>query len=389
MLLGAVFWSVYADKCGRRNAFILSLACIFIAGLASAFAPSFYMLLFFRAIVGFGVGGSLPVTTVLISEFLPTSHRAAVLCRLSGMFWAAGLIITSLLGLVLSRTLGPGQEEEMWRLFLGLSAIPGAMVLVAYKLLPESPRYLSVVGRHGEAVKVLEEVARVNGVTNVLGVELSQLTSDEERVGLNIERSSINFTGNENGADAGDVRELFRTPTLRRATISIYYGLVFLLPKYYKEFSDGAAGFVYIISAVLGVALALASFFSLWLCSEDRLGRVGTMKWSSFATAVLILLLALSYDTPVVFLPVTIVTFFVFGVPSVVKFVVTPELYNTKHRAVAVGSATVWTRIGGILAPVLAEILYDKGPVWPLAVFGPSMIVVAIFSVSYFLGRKT
>ena len=69
--------------------------------------------------------------------------------------------------------------------------------------------------------QVLEEVARVNGVTNVLGVELSQLTSDEERVGLNIERSSINFTGNENGADAGDVRELFRTPTLRRATISM------------------------------------------------------------------------------------------------------------------------------------------------------------------------
>ena len=32
---------------------------------------------------------------------------------------------------------------------------------------------------------------------------------------------------------------------------------MFLLPKYYKEFSDGAAGFVYIISAVLGVALAL------------------------------------------------------------------------------------------------------------------------------------
>ena len=37
-------------------------------------------------------------------------------------------------------------------------------------------------------------------------------------------------------------------------------------------------------------------------------------------------------------------------------------------------------RVSGILAPVLAEILYDKGPVWPLAVFGPSMIVVAIFS---------
>lgn len=108
MLLGAVFWSILADKRGRRSAFILSLACIFVAGLASALAPSFYFLLFFRAIVGFGVGGSLPVTTVLISEFLPTSHRAAVLCRLSGLFWAAGLIIASLLGLVLSRVLGSG-----------------------------------------------------------------------------------------------------------------------------------------------------------------------------------------------------------------------------------------------------------------------------------------
>ena len=108
MLFGAVFWSILADKRGRRSAFILSLACIFVAGLASAFAPSFYWLLLFRAIVGFGVGGSLPVTTVLISEFLPTSHRAAVMCRLSGLFWAAGLIIASLLGLFLSSALGPG-----------------------------------------------------------------------------------------------------------------------------------------------------------------------------------------------------------------------------------------------------------------------------------------
>lgn len=46
------------------------------------------------------------------------------------------------------------REEAMWRWFLGLSAVPGAMVLVAYRLLPESPRYLSVVGRHDGAVKV-------------------------------------------------------------------------------------------------------------------------------------------------------------------------------------------------------------------------------------------
>ena len=72
------------------------------------------------------------------------------------------------------------------------------------------------------APQVIEEVARVNGVTSVLGVELSQLTNDEERVGLNIEPSSVDLNGRENRADAGDVRELFQTPTLRRATISMW-----------------------------------------------------------------------------------------------------------------------------------------------------------------------
>lgn len=108
MLFGAMFWPVYADTRGRRSAFILSLACIFVVGLASAFAPSFYVLLFFRALVGFGIGGSIPVTTLLLSEMIPTSYRATVQCRASGLYWAAGLISASLLGLALSRALGPG-----------------------------------------------------------------------------------------------------------------------------------------------------------------------------------------------------------------------------------------------------------------------------------------
>lgn len=42
----------------------------------------------------------------------------------------------------------------MWRWFLGLAAVPAFMSLLAIRYLPESPRYLSVVGRHEEAGKV-------------------------------------------------------------------------------------------------------------------------------------------------------------------------------------------------------------------------------------------
>ena len=108
MSFGAVFWSVYADKRGRRSAFILSLSVIVLAGLASALVPSFRQLLVSRAIVGFGVDGNLPVSVALVTEFLPTKQRASVLGYMNGLFWGAGIVCASLLGLALSNVLGPG-----------------------------------------------------------------------------------------------------------------------------------------------------------------------------------------------------------------------------------------------------------------------------------------
>ncbi|CAN0104092.1 unnamed protein product, partial [Ectocarpus sp. 13 AM-2016] len=57
MLVGAGFWSVYADKRGRKTAFVSSLACVFVGGVLSALSPSFFVLCLCRAVVGFGVGG--------------------------------------------------------------------------------------------------------------------------------------------------------------------------------------------------------------------------------------------------------------------------------------------------------------------------------------------
>ncbi|CAM9382919.1 unnamed protein product [Hapterophycus canaliculatus] len=108
MLVGAAFWSIYADTRGRRTAFVQSLACVFVGGLFSAVAPSFGLLCLCRMVVGFGVGGNLPVTTTLVTEFLPTEDRADILCRIAGICWGIGSIAASLIGLVLANIFGPG-----------------------------------------------------------------------------------------------------------------------------------------------------------------------------------------------------------------------------------------------------------------------------------------
>eukprot|EP00904_Undaria_pinnatifida_P013112 jgi/Undpi1/8931/HiC_scaffold_26.g11392.m1 len=331
MLFGAIFWSVYADKHGRQGAFLLSLICFVVAGFATALAWSANSMIVLRTIVGFG--------------FLPTSQRGTVICRVIGVILGMGIVLLAVVGLALSRALGPGREEEMWRCILGFSTVPGVTVLgfVACGLLPESPRFLSFVGKHRDAVDIIEEIARVNGVSNVLGVELSQLTTEEEP---------------EKGehAAAGGVWELFQTQTSRRATVSVWTIWFFLHTR-----CEGA-------------------FSAQWACTEDRLGRVGTMKWSSWSTVVLLLIMAATVDTTPLLLPVSMLTYFIIAVPMIMTFVVTPELYSTKNRVVALAGANVLSRIGGLLAPILAEVLYEKGPVWPLAAFVPSMALVAIAS---------
>ena len=108
MLFGAIFWSVYADKHGRQRAFLLSLICFVVAGLATALAWSANAVIVLRTIVGFGVGGNIPVTNVLLAEFLPTSQRGAVICRVIGVIVGLGIALLALVGLALSRALGPG-----------------------------------------------------------------------------------------------------------------------------------------------------------------------------------------------------------------------------------------------------------------------------------------
>ena len=108
MLFGAIFWSVYADKHGRQRAFLLSLICFVVAGLATALAWSANAMIVLRTIVGFGVGGNIPVTNVLLAEFLPTSQRGTVICRVIGVILGMSIVLLAVVGLALSRALGPG-----------------------------------------------------------------------------------------------------------------------------------------------------------------------------------------------------------------------------------------------------------------------------------------
>ena len=90
MLFGAPTWGVVADARAGDARFVATTIITFVAGLASAFSPSFGFLLFARTLVGFGLGG-VP-TASRSSKILPAVGRGKWLVAIE-VFWTLGSVV--------------------------------------------------------------------------------------------------------------------------------------------------------------------------------------------------------------------------------------------------------------------------------------------------------
>lgn len=109
MGIGAPVFGWLADKHGRKKIFLLSNVVLILFGLGSAFSVNYYMLLVFRGLVGFGLGGS-HVGVTLFTEFTPSDKRGACLVLLE-FFFSAGGVAEGMLAWGILPTFGPSS----WR----------------------------------------------------------------------------------------------------------------------------------------------------------------------------------------------------------------------------------------------------------------------------------
>jgi MFS family permease len=158
--VGAFVFGRYADKVGRKRVYWLVAAIMIAGALGSAFSQSFWMLIGFRFVLGFGVGGDYPVSAVMVSEYANRKDRG----KLVGMVFgtqALGLIIGPLIALAL---LGSGASDDVvWRILLGLGALPAAAVVYLRSRMPESPRYQAQVQGRADAAAAMVPGLTVSG----------------------------------------------------------------------------------------------------------------------------------------------------------------------------------------------------------------------------------
>lgn len=215
--LGAAVMGRYADRVGRRRAFMVNLAVYSFFSLLGAFSPNAAFLVVTRFIAGVGIGAEFALADSYLSDLLPKNARG----RMISWAYTVAFFGVPVVGL-LARWLVPLQPfgVDGWRWLFVLGALGSFAVWIVRRGLPESPRWLEAQGRHEEADAIcrqFEEQAIAAG-HRLAEPDRSLVVTPTQAVG---------------------VRALFRPPLTKRTTmlwiLSVlevfgYYGFGTLAP---------------------------------------------------------------------------------------------------------------------------------------------------------------
>ncbi|EPZ1175922.1 3-hydroxybenzoate transporter MhbT [Klebsiella oxytoca] len=131
---GALLCGPLSDRFGRKRVIEFCVALFGLFSLLSAFSPDLETLVILRFLTGLGLGGAMPNTITMTSEYLPARRRGALVTL---MF--CGFTLGSAFGGVVSAQLVP---LIGWPGILVLGGVLPLMLAAALiPLLPESPRW--------------------------------------------------------------------------------------------------------------------------------------------------------------------------------------------------------------------------------------------------------
>ena len=360
MFLGAVLIGRIADRTGRRRAFLISLAIYSVFTLVAAFSPNATILVLCRFVAGFGIGAELPVADTYLGDILPPRKRGLF----TGIAYTLSFVGVPVVGF-LAHWLVPTSLGGIdgWRWMFVLGAIGGLIIFALRTSLPESPRWLSAVGREAEAdviVRRLEKEALRRGAV------LAEPDASTPSV-----------------TQGGDVRELVRPPLRGRTSMMVvfhffqswgYYGFGTLVPTVLA-----LRGFDIVTSlgflAVIYIGYPVGSALSLLIIEtveRKRLVIAAAIAMAAFGIAfglareeAAIMILGFCYTS-------------VSNVFSNAYHVYQAEIFPTRLRGTASCATYSLSRLSSGLMPfILVPLLEHQGSSALFAVVALAMVLVA------------
>src|SRR3954452_16279594 len=155
---GALFFGHLTDRYGRKLLFMITLGVYLVATVLTAFSPTFLWFSICRFFTGAGIGGEYSAINSAIDELIPARVRGATDLMINGSYWIGTAIGAALSLVLLDKSIF--SSDLGWRLAFGIGAVLGIGIFIVRRMVPESPRWLSIHGRDKEAEEVVGDIER-------------------------------------------------------------------------------------------------------------------------------------------------------------------------------------------------------------------------------------
>ena len=358
MALGAMLAGSVADKIGRKKVFAATLVIYSLGTGACGLSWNYESLLFFRFIVGFGLGGQLPVAVTLMSEYAPTKDRGRLIVLLESA-WAFGWLAASIISYLVIPKYG-------WEIAFYIGAIPALYVFYLWRIVPESALFLMRKGKFDEAHDIVTKIEIEMGVEPGPRPSLAQIETAASSEGFRF-------------------MQLFSPKYIKRTIclwilwfgiVFSYYGIFLWLPTILVQ---AGHDMVKSFGFVLWMTVAQIPGYFVAAALVDRIGRKPTMAGFLLLCAFTAYMFGNSTTSTEIYLWGCLMSFSNLGAWGVL-YTYSPELYPTEARSTGVGMAAAFGRIGGILAPMVVGSMLTGPDKMPLIfmMFTAVLVIVAI-----------
>jgi MFS transporter, AAHS family, benzoate transport protein len=150
MLLGALIFGPLADKFGRKSVmlFCIALFSFFTALVGFSNGPLEFGT--YRFIAGLGLGGIMPNTVALMTEYSPKSLKNVLVSVMFSGYSVGGMMAAGLAILMMG--------QFGWRSLFFVGVLPLLLLPIMYKTLPESPRFLLIKNQSSKIDTILRKI---------------------------------------------------------------------------------------------------------------------------------------------------------------------------------------------------------------------------------------
>ncbi len=373
---GAVVFGYLTDRLGRRKLFFVTLGLYLVATAATAFSWDFWSFAVFRALTGAGIGGEYTAINSAIQEFVPPRFRGRTDLAINGSFWIGAALGAA--GAVVFLQPGTLPPDWGWRAAFGIGSVLGLGILMLRRLLPESPRWLVLHARPGEAEAVVEQIER--RVARAAGAPLPPPAAGRMRLAASSHTPMARMVL----AIVRDYPQRAVLGLVLMGSQAFFYNAIFftyalVLTQFYGVPSASIGWYV--------LPFAIGNFFGPLLLGPlfDRIGRKPMIASTYAISGVLLAIVGYLFregavDARELTLCWSGIFFFASAAASAAYLTVS-ESFPIEARALAIAFFyAVGTALGGAVAPWLFGALIgsgDRGAVFNGYLFGAALMIAA------------